>query len=447
MRRLREASPAALVVACAVPFIFLHPHYQAHASFGQVDVDFSDVAILAVVCAGAWSGLRGGWRPLAAGVWVWLFAVAFLGLLVASVAWAHAADPSYSVSANLVSAAKFVEYAVLAPAVALTLRRPEDRRALYWAVALWAVVVTAIAVLQFVGVLDQFRGNHPVDREPSYLGEHDFAAFSGAALSLAMASLLLGGRRRLALTGGIAGGLGLALAAALDALGGVCVSAAALWVLARRRARVAAARTAYLVAVVALVAVATFALRGHAVESFMRFLGVRQSTEATSGHVQTWSQRVLLGYVGVEIWLHHPVAGVGWQESKRPHAFDPYLAGARKHFASKQPPEAFPSPEHMWGVQNGVIQTLAELGVIGLALLAALVVAVLRLVVRVAGRGPPELAWEALVVCGWVVVGLAVFTGTGLIPGVTVDAQLWLGVGLAVGLNDSLTSGRYARTP
>ena len=68
MRRLREASPAALVVACAVPFVFLHPHYQPHVDFGQVDVDLTDLAILAAALAALWDGFRRGWEPLRAGL-------------------------------------------------------------------------------------------------------------------------------------------------------------------------------------------------------------------------------------------------------------------------------------------------------------------------------------------------------------------------------------------
>jgi hypothetical protein len=439
LRALREASPAALVLTCAVPFVFLHTHYQPHLAVGQVDADLTDFAILAAVLAGLWSGVRDGWRPLASERIVWALLAAFMALLVASVVWAHAYDAGYSVSSNLVSAAKFVEYALLAPAAALALRRPEDRRVFFWAVALWSAVMTAIGVLQFVGALDQFRGNHPVDREPSYLGEHDFGSFSGAALSLAFASLLLGGRRLLAWVGGVAGGLGVALAAAIDALGGIAVTAVALWALARTRGPVGARRTLALAGIVALVAIGAVSLRGHAVAAFMRFLGVQKNNEATSGQVQTWGQRVLLGYIGLEIWLHHPIAGVGWQESKRPKAFNPFLAAARRHFGRKQPPEAFPSPQHEWGVQNGVLQVLADLGAIGLLLLVALVVAALRPIVHVARRGPPALAWEALVVCGWLLVGLAVFTGTGLIAGNKENAQIWLAIGLGAALNHSLT--------
>jgi Kef-type K+ transport system membrane component KefB len=90
-------------------------------------------------------------------------------------------------------------------------------------------------------------------------------------------------------------------------------------------------------------------------------------------------------------------------------------------------------------VQNGVVQTLADLGVVGLLLLAATFAAAFRLLVRVLRRGPPDDARESLAVVGWLIVGIAVFTGTGLLPGLAVDAQLWLGLGLAAALNHSLT--------
>ncbi len=50
-----------------------------------------------------------------------------------------------------------------------------------------------------------------------------------------------------------------------------------------------------------------------------------------------------------------------------------YLAAARRRF--NQPAEAFPSPAHRWGVQNAYVQSLADLGILGLvAFLAALLV-------------------------------------------------------------------------
>jgi O-antigen ligase len=170
----------------------------------------------------------------------------------------------------------------------------------------------------------------------------------------------------------------------------------------------------------------------------MRFLGIKQNTTATSEAVQSYAQRVLLSYIGVRIWLEHPIVGAGWQESHQPHSFEPILPAAHRRFRT-QPAQAFPSRAHEWGVQNGIVQTLSDLGVLGLALLAATFFGAFRLLVQVARRGPPELARESLGAVGWLIVGIAVFTGTGLLPGLTVDAQLWLGLGLTAALNHSLT--------
>jgi O-antigen ligase/polysaccharide polymerase Wzy-like membrane protein len=434
LRRLREASPAALIVACAVPFVFLHPHYQPHVAFGQVDVDLSDLAILAAALAGVWDGLRRGWEPLRAGRSIWPWAAAFLVLLVLSLGWARYEDHAYSLGHHLVSALKFCEYAALAPAAALALRTRADRRAFYWAVALWTAFLALIAALQFLGLVDEFQGRRPEQREPSYIGIHDLGALAGGALSILFAAIAIPPARARELVAGVAGGLGVALAAALDAVGGMVVAAIAIGGLAHVRLR----RALVLAGVCALVTLAAVTLRGSAIVSFLRFLGVKPNNAQTSGHVQTYAQRVLLSYIGIRIWFEHPVLGAGWQESHEPHSFVPVLPSARRRFPN-QPPYAFPSRQHEWGVQNGIVQTLADLGVVGLVLLAATFAAAFRLLVRVARRGPPADAREALAVVGWLIVGIAVFTGSGLLPGLTVDAQLWLGLGLAAALNHSLT--------
>ncbi len=438
MRRLREASPAALVVACAVPFVFLHPHYQPHVAFGRVDVDLSDLAILAAALAALWDGFRRGWAPLRAGRSIWPWAAAFLVLLVVSLSWARYEDHQYALGNHLVSALKFCEYAVLAPAAALALRTRADRRAFYWAVALWTAFLVLIAALQFLGLVDEFQGRRPEQREPSYIGIHDLGALAGGALSFLFAALVIPPARARELVAGIAGGFGVALAAALDAVGGMIVAAAAIWGLARSRGPVSLRRTLALAGVCALVTLGAVTLRSSSIVSFFRFLGIKPNNAQTSGHVQTYAQRILLSYIGVEIWLKHPIVGAGWQESHQPHSFEPVLPAAHRRFHS-QPAYAFPSRDHEWGVQNGVVQTLADLGVVGLLLLAATFAAAFRLLVRVLRRGPPDDARESLAVVGWLIVGIAVFTGTGLLPGLAVDAQLWLGLGLAAALNHSLT--------
>jgi hypothetical protein len=91
-------------------------------------------------------------------------------------------------------------------------------------------------------------------------------------------------------------------------------------------------------------------------------------------------------------------------------------------------------------VQNGVVQTLTDLGVVGLALLGWLLVAGFALAARVALRGPPALTGEGLVICSWLLVALLVFAETGLLAGVAVNALLWIALGLAVTLHRALTA-------
>ena len=430
------------MLAVAVPFIFLHTHYQPHAHVGQVDVDLTDLAMLAALLAGLWDGRLRGWAPLRAGRTVWWPLAAFLVLLLSSLLWARHYDPHYALGSHLVSALKFCEYVVLAPAAALALRTRDDRRVFLWAVALWTSFLALIALLQFLGLVHEFQGRRPEQREPSYIGIHDLGALSGAALCMLFAAIVLPPVRARSRIAGVAGAFGVALAAAFDAVGGTIVAAIAIWGLARRRVRVSLVRTASLVALCAVVTVAAVQLRGNTIVSFLSFLGVRPPAQSTAtGGVESWQQRVLLGYIGLKIWQDHPILGTGWQESEQPHAFTPHLAAARKRFSS-QPPQSFPSPQHEWGVQNGIVQTLADLGVVGLVLLAAFFVAAFRLLVRVASRAPPALARQALAAIGWVLLSLAVFTGTGLLAGAVVDGQIWLGLGLAVALHhEFLTDG------
>jgi len=182
------------------------------------------------------------------------------------------------------------------------------------------------------------------------------------------------------------------------------------------------------------VALAAVSLRGSSVTAFLEFLGVRKADTTTQTHVQTYAHRTLLGYIGVKIWLDHPIVGAGWQESLEPAAFDPHLAEAHRRFPT-EPPAAFPAPEHRWGIQNGIIQTAADLGVIGLALLLATVGAAFRLALRSALDREATNERAAAIALGWLVVSFAVLTGTGLLAGAAVNTLLWIAVGLAAAVS------------
>jgi hypothetical protein len=431
LRTLRAQYGAGpLVLAAALPFLFLHPQYQPSLTAGSLTVTLADLALLALVATAAFQGIRNGFAPLGPARSVWIALALFLAWIFASLVWARHNDPSYALGSHVVSALKFAEFALLAPAVPLLLRSKRDVHVLFVGLTAWSTFLTAIALLQFLGVVNEFEGRRPLQREPSYVGVHELGALSGATLVLALVAIVYGRWRRASAVPAVAGGLGVALAAALDTVGGVFVASAAIWAAARARGPVPLRRTGALAAIVLAVALAAVSLRGSSVTAFLEFLGVRKADTTTESHVQTYAHRTLLGYIGVKIWLDHPIIGGGWQESLQPAAFTPHLAEAHRRFPN-EPAQAFPAPEHEWGIQNGVIQAAADLGIVGLALLLATLVTAGRLALRTAldRRG----AWteSASVALGWLLVSFAVITGTGLLAGAAVNTLFWIAVGLS----------------
>src|SRR5262249_33798888 len=147
------------------------------------------------------------------------------------------------------------------------------------------------------------------------------------------------------------------------------------------------------VTVLLVVTAGTMLMRATAIERFAEFLGLRDRVEDTN--VESYAHRTLLAYIGARIWLEHPVFGVGWQASAEEWAYGPHLDDARARFPD-EPAEAFPSPEHPWGVQTLYVQVLADTGLVGMAALVALFVAGVAAAIRGA-RGSPVpvvgLAW------------------------------------------------------
>ncbi|HET8606892.1 MAG TPA: O-antigen ligase family protein [Gaiellaceae bacterium] len=433
--RARTTARPSLVLGLAIPLVFLHRNYQPDVTLdvgpASLDVFLSDLAILAVVVAAVVVAARDGLGSLAAARRLWLLAGAFLAWLVLSVVYGRLLANGYPFTTHLVSAAKFVEYALLAPAAVMLLREVEDVVLALAAVVGWSLFMSLIALLQFLGLVDEFEGRRPGQREPSYLGIHDFAAFSGAALALALVAIAWPRvRRRAVAVGGVTGALGIVLAASIYAVGGLIASALGVGLLVRRRLGLDRRRALALAGVCVVVTAGAFSLRGSATEAFLRFLGIKPQTRQTTENVQSWSQRLMLGYIGVRIFVDHPVLGVGFQGSQDRFAYGPQLAQAHARFPN-QPAQAFPSDAHPWGVQNGPIQALADMGVIGFALLAGTVIASLVLAGRLALRAPPMLARLGLVAFGWILFAVAAISGVGLYAGIPSDALLWLGIGLA----------------
>ena len=297
---------------------------------------------------------------------------------------------------------------------------------------IWNAFLSVVAALQFLGLVNEFDGRRPVQREPSYIGVHELGAISAATLCVGLVALLSSRWRIESKLAVAAGAIGVSLAAALDAVGGLVVASAAAAFAAVRRKTATAYRLAALAFVVAVVAVGSVTLRASAISAFAQFLGVRPASTQTTADVQSYAHRTLLGYIGIRMWLDHPVVGAGWQVSLEPSGFDPYLAAAHRRFPN-EPAAAFPSSEHRWGVQNGVIQTLSDLGLVGLVLLVGAIVAGARIAWRAAARDGDE-GDAGAIALGWLIAAAAVFTGTGLLPGSSIEALLWLSLGSAAAL-------------
>ena len=191
--------------------------YQAHASVGPIDIYSSDIALAVVVVAAAVVGFRSGWAPLWRPRLLWIAAGALLALFVVSCFW----SPPDQTQKHLITAAKYIEYALLAPALVLLLRRRIDVDRLLLVLIGWSVAASGWGVLQFLGLVNEFRGKTPDQREPSFLGIEDLAALSGAVLVIAFVGIALREPRRRVVVAGISGAVGLIVAASVLAFAGV----------------------------------------------------------------------------------------------------------------------------------------------------------------------------------------------------------------------------------
>ena len=418
--RFRAAELLPLVPAAAVPLLFLHRSYQAHTSLGPIDVYSSDVAAGVVVLAALVAGARFGWAPLRRPLTLWILAGALLALFLVSCFW----QPLDHTTKHLVTAAKIVEYALLAPAVVLLVRRRVDLDRFLWVFVGWNVAASGWGVLQFLGLVNEFFGKRPAQREVSFLGIHDFAAFSAATLAVGLVGIALAERRRLVTVATATGIVGSILPASVFAYSGIVLAALAAAIVGRRAGTLTARRAFALVAILGVVGAGIYELRGSDVTNFLSFLGHSPPTKTEEENIQTGAQHVLLAYIGLRIWLDHPLLGVGLDRST--DRYGPYIAAAKRRF-SNQAPSAFPSPQHRWGVQNFWAQTLADTGVVGFALALATFAAALVLAVRAIRVR----RFAGLVAAAWILVAAATWNAIGIIAGNPLEALTWLSFGLA----------------
>jgi O-antigen ligase len=406
---------APVLFALVAPLVFLHAEYQPSVSVGQATLYLSDVAVLAAGAIGLYAGWKLGFGPLRAGRAVWIASAVFCAVVLASTLYGAAVDDDYAFTTHFLTAAKLIEYGLLALAAPLVFRAAAQLTPLLWTLTAWSVAATIGAALQFLGVVNEFEGRRPGQREPSFLGIHDLAALSGATLALGLLALALGERRRLGVLAGVAGGLGVILSGATTAVAGIVAAGVAAWLLGRRHALAIAA-------VVAVVAGGVVAIRAVDTGPLLDALGIERPREVETDPEASWQQRFALAYIGGKVFLEDPVFGAGWQRSEDEEVYLPYVDDARRRFPDL-PERALPSPEHPWGVQNAYVQAAADMGVIGLVAFLALFLVPLRAAWRAGTAGGVPILW--------LLVSMGVWIGLGLVAGIPLVGLTWLAVGLA----------------
>ncbi len=425
----------AIVLAVAVPFLFLHERFQPELAVDvgstSIDVRLSDAAALAVVVSALVSAFRLGISRLGPARLLWVPGVLLLAWLAFGLLRPASLDDA-RLDDHVVSFLKLGEYAMLALAVPLVVRRAQDLTIVLGGLVLWSTVATAVALVQFFG-LDIFAATTAGWRYPSFLGRHDLAALSALATGLAAAGIVVGRRRipaeglfAIALAAGV---LGMVLAGSVAAAAGLAVGAGALALVSRRRYRPSGRQLLALIAIVAVVAGGVTAIRSEALDDFLQFVGIREDRQALG--VESYSQRTVLAYIGLRIFEANPVLGVGWQRSSRPEVFEPYADAARRRFPDVDE-LAFPAPGREWGVQNLYIQMLADAGVIGLVLLLAVGAGGLILAWRTAVYASnPWAAGAGLVVLCALLTLAGEWASLGIVAGIPLQAATSLLLGLA----------------
>ncbi|TMK57566.1 MAG: hypothetical protein E6G60_16715 [Actinobacteria bacterium] len=405
---LAGVSAESLVLAVAIPIIFIHVKYQPkfHIAAGstKVGVELSDFAMLAVVIAALVAGVRRGFAPLRQGALLWTSAALFFVWIGIEIT-IPLGSAGYPGARHTVTAAKFLEYALLAPAAVLLVRARAE----------------GVGVAQFFGA-NIFVSGATGGRQPSFLGFHDFASLSTAMLLVAAATIALprlGLDRRVAWVAAVAGVAGVVASAAIAAVVGIVVAAVALFGAAVLRRETDAVRLATAGLVIAVAVVGAVGMRNTDLGKYLGFLKHEKQQ-----NVETYSHRTVLAYIGYRIWLDHPLAGVGWEASGDPSRFLHYVPIARRKFPD-QPDLVFPSKQREYGVQNLYLQTLADLGAVGFLLLAAVFLSAAWLAAR---RIRTTIGVIALL---WTLAVAGLWIAEGIVAGLPLDALTWLAFGLA----------------
>ena len=424
------------MLAAALPILFLHVDYQpgftVHTGAASEHVVLSDLVLLAVGLAALVADIRRGFAPLRAGWPIWIAGGIFLLDVLAGSVYPKLWASGYETSTHAVTALKFTEYALLAVSVPLLVRTRRDAQWVIGSLIVWSLAATAAGVAQIFGadILEAWAAGR---RQPSFLGHHDFAALSGAALAICLVGIALRPvwrpRTAVLAVAGVSGMVGIVISASTADAAGLAIAAAALLLAARLRHWLDLRRGLAIAGITVVVLGGVFVMRAGEINQFLRFVGIGQAKRQNG--VESYVQRTMLVYIGWRIFEDNPIGGAGWQSSTEQRVYGPYLPAAHREFPGT-PALAFPSPQHPWGVQNAFVQAMSDLGIVGLLTFLGLLATGLFVAARAALRAPPAVAVTALVSLVWLVLVMGVLSALGLVAGIPSDALLWLALGFTV---------------
>jgi len=426
VRSLRD-SPWALPLAFVL--FFVHVRFRPKVTAGLVSVDVADLAVLWVVLVAVAAARRDGLAPVLRSRRLWLTLAAFLAFVLAACFYPLVDDPAYDWKRHLVTWGKLPEFALLGPAAAILLRRRGVLERLLLAAVGVAVCAGAVALVQFAGarILDSWPAG---GRQPAFTGIDELGTIGGIALSIAFGGILTTGLvgRRLIKPAFAAGVVCVVFSGAVAAGIGAAAAAVAALVVAARRSELRRDAVVAIVAAIAVCALGIVALRGGSIAQFARYVGLAKKQQSTTSDVQSYSQRLLLLYIGIRVWEDHPLLGAGWSSIREQQVYGPQLPAAHREFPD-QPPLAFPSPQHPWGIDNAYVELLAEVGAVGLLLFLVVLVTGLWTGFTAAMRAPPAAAGIAGLGLLWLAVVAGVWIGQGLTISAVTDTG-WLSLGL-----------------
>src|SRR4051794_15040729 len=364
-RELRSRSGALLAATVALSLIRARDQPGVDIAFGgttativPLDIALAILFVVAVVVL-----VRSARIPMAA-----LAAAGVFALLIVLTAAANGAGP-------LVGGVKLVELGALGLAVVALVRNESALESVVDVLLLFTLAGDVVGLVSFV--------RDGGGRQPSFFGEHDFAAV--AILPLLYGLVLVFERRRphRAAVCIVAGGLGYVLGAALASLVGLYLGAAVVVAAAAARRRLALRPLLVTAATLLLVTGGTVAVRGNDLSFLRSWFGPPASRPGE--YAGSWSQRLVYAYVGGRVFFDRPVLGTGWYPDLPPKEYARYLPEARRRF-SDQPASYFPPADGTFIPQQAYDQVLYELGLVGAVSLLALLTLAGRAAVRATRR-------------------------------------------------------------